>query len=1045
MLGADHFLSVEAEQMGIDITLRLYGPSGRLAREVDSPNGSYGPETLFWVSDGAGLHRIEIAGSGSSTAVGAFRLKILRKISSATESDRAAVSGQENYLRALSLNQQGKRAEAEAAFKAAVVELLGSGRNRLGAQVLRVYASMLSQANRYEDALQENRRALFLAERAGDFQEQEIIWGGLGRDYKRLGRYPEARTCYERALAVDKHASDPSLLGNTLHDYGTLFLNSGAYDRANTLLERALRIYEASGNRPAVRVTLGDLGTAANFLSHYEQALGYCTRSMDANLGGRASVPALLCEGTALRGLNRYDEALRLFDQAGDLAKRSSDRRQQAVCDGEIALTLWHLGEFETALSKYADVLATARGVKDSNTEAATLTSMAHCYRRLNRNTEALDAARQAQSIAVSIGNANIQADALNSLGQAYLVMKQHHEALATFRQALQIYHRSKVRTGEAAQLRNIGAALLELGDDRAALDAAYRGFEAAVETGDDRNQGLSLSYMMTAWRRLGQSRLAVFLGKQAVDALQRVRAKNQRFGPDSLGNFVAANGSVYRNLADLLISLGRLGEAQQVLDLMKSREYQDFLRSDASDSSSSVTLTPEERLLESEFDQIRDRLATIGKRRGELISKISVSREDEAELNRLEHSLESGNQHFLNVLNGLAAKTAGAPGDADRIRRVREMRGIMPELRQLPVATVLVYTLLTEERYVAVLFTPDIQKVYEYRISPADLSRKVYALREAVGDPRRDPRPAAQELYRILVGPEMESDLHQTQAKIVMWELDGVLRYVPIAALHSGKRYFIEDFGLAVFTPTALPHMIQHTRPDLKATGFGVTKPHPGFDALPNVNAELSAIIRQDDSPKGVLPGEKLMDESFTLANFRSRLRMGAPVVHVASHFHFEPANGRKSALLLGDGSMLSMAEMQRMPNIFEHVELLTLSACETGLGDSAFDGAEVEAFGVIAQEQGASGVIARLWSVADESTSKLMEQFYQVWSASAGVSKAEALREAQLAMLHDSAAAPRGQETRGIRLSDAGPAPLPRYAHPFYWAPFFVMGNWR
>jgi CHAT domain-containing protein len=123
--------------------------------------------------------------------------------------------------------------------------------------------------------------------------------------------------------------------------------------------------------------------------------------------------------------------------------------------------------------------------------------------------------------------------------------------------------------------------------------------------------------------------------------------------------------------------------------------------------------------------------------------------------------------------------------------------------------------------------------------------------------------------------------------------------------------------------------------------------------------------------------------------------------VVHIASHFQFQPGDDRKSALLLGDGSLLSLAEFKRFPNIFENVELLTLSACETGVGESASDGTEVEAFGVLAQRQGASGVMATLWNVADDSTSALMQTFYRLWNSDAAISKSEALQRAQIAMV--------------------------------------------
>jgi CHAT domain-containing protein len=142
-------------------------------------------------------------------------------------------------------------------------------------------------------------------------------------------------------------------------------------------------------------------------------------------------------------------------------------------------------------------------------------------------------------------------------------------------------------------------------------------------------------------------------------------------------------------------------------------------------------------------------------------------------------------------------------------------------------------------------------------------------------------------------------------------------------------------------------------------------------------------------------------------------------------------------------------MAELKTLPNLFSGVQLLTLSACNTGVGD----GTEVEGFGTLAQRQGAKAVVASLWPVADESTSLLMREFYRIRESSPGMTKLEALREAQLRLLRGEVqVTPGAERDRGVVLKSApsGAAasfplrPNAPYAHPFYWAPFFLMGNW-
>jgi CHAT domain-containing protein len=104
------------------------------------------------------------------------------------------------------------------------------------------------------------------------------------------------------------------------------------------------------------------------------------------------------------------------------------------------------------------------------------------------------------------------------------------------------------------------------------------------------------------------------------------------------------------------------------------------------------------------------------------------------------------------------------------------------------------------------------------------------------------------------------------------------------------------------------------------------------------------------------------------------------------------------------------------------------------------------VDGLGTTAQLKGAKAVISSLWSVNDNSTGQLMGDFYKRWTAGAGkVTKAEALREAQLDLLLGETKAKTGGSARGL-VTETGPAATPAtYAHPYYWAPFVLMGNWR
>ena len=183
-----------------------------------------------------------------------------------------------------------------------------------------------------------------------------------------------------------------------------------------------------------------------------------------------------------------------------------------------------------------------------------------------------------------------------------------------------------------------------------------------------------------------------------------------------------------------------------------------------------------------------------------------------------------------------------------------------------------------------------------------------------------------------------------------------------------------------------------------------------------------------------------------------RDGLDQSYPIIHIASHFQFTPGSLDDSFLLLGDGNRLSLGQIKTRLN-FNSVELLTLSACETALGDDGVEhhGIEVEGLGAIAQQAGAKAVLATLWPVADGSTALLMRSLYQAHKHD-HLDKAESLQRAQLALLRGTVRADamvqaqRGLARMPAAAATAGfhPDPKAPYAHPFYWAPFILMGNW-
>jgi CHAT domain-containing protein len=147
------------------------------------------------------------------------------------------------------------------------------------------------------------------------------------------------------------------------------------------------------------------------------------------------------------------------------------------------------------------------------------------------------------------------------------------------------------------------------------------------------------------------------------------------------------------------------------------------------------------------------------------------------------------------------------------------------------------------------------------------------------------------------------------------------------------------------------------------------------------------------------------------------------------------------------GDGFLTALEVMgMSIPS-----DLVVLSACETGLGQQLGNGEEVLGFGYQVEKAGARAAMASLWSVDDGGTQALMTAFYSALQRP-GTTKADALRQAQVALITGDYRGVEGPEggARGVALdlSDRIRRQLPaevtsRLSHPYYWAPFVLIGN--
>lgn len=267
--------------------------------------------------------------------------------------------------------------------------------------------------------------------------------------------------------------------------------------------------------------------------------------------------------------------------------------------------------------------------------------------------------------------------------------------------------------------------------------------------------------------------------------------------------------------------------------------------------------------------------------------------------------------------------------------------------------------------------------------------------------------------VYDWIIAP-IASELAEHKIENLVFVLDEPLGNIPMGALYDGKQYLIEKYNVAVTPGLELLNPKPIARTGLRILAGGLTEASGNFPALPNVKVELNAIKKVTDT-------RVLLNKQFNKDAIEDAVQsLSVPVVHLATHGQFSSKAEDTFILTYGD-QVINVKDLNgllqsRETNQRGAIELLVLSACSTATGDTRAD------LGIagVAVRSGARSTLASLWTVDDQGTSILMSEFYRQLKKP-NITKAQAIRNAQVSLLKNSL-----------------------YEHPYYWAPFVLVGNW-
>ena len=787
-------------------------------------------------------------------------------------------------------------------------------------EALEVFELGLQQyeQKQYQEALQTFKKVLLICRKIGDKKAEADILNNIGTVYRYLDEYSQALNFFQQSLAIKKQIGDKKSEVVTLNNIGFIYRKLGKYNQALDSYQQVLAINKLVGNQRSQYITLKNIGFVYRKLNKYNFSLDYyqkaltISRSIENKKGEAITLNDI---GLVYENLGEYALSLDSFQKSLDIRRSIDEKRGEGVTLNNIGLVYDTLGEYSLSLDYFQKALTISCLIGDKDGEGSILSNIGKIYQILTRYSQALDYFQQTLVIKKQIGNKKGEAITLNNIGAAYRNSGEYIKALDYYQQALAIDKQLGNIRGEALTLNNIGEAYQNLKKYEKAFDYYQQSLTIKKQFDDKVGMGNTFNNIGALLAAQKQPSLAIVFLKQSVQNYEQIRQKLRSLPQEQQKKYTKKVAHTYRRLADLLIQQDRVLEAQQVLDLLKIQELEDYLRNVRGTKEKLVILRPEAEIL-TKYNQLQTNIIKLGQELTQLRkiaenSRTTTQKQRIAELVKLQADLNKQFNEFsesteiialLNKLSRQAQKMAVDLSDLDALR---------DDLKLLD--AVMLYPLILEDRLELIITTPNSPPLRRtVKVKRTELNQVITQFRQALQNPAYDAKTPAQKLYSWLIKP-LENDLKQSQAKTIIYAPDGQLRYIPLSALHDGEQWLIQNFRVNNITAKSLTDLTAkpQPQPQVLAGAFvegkynvQVTGRNYPFAGLPYAGKEIENLTK-------ILPKTtKLIDKEFSKDD--TIIKMNEyNIVHLATHAAFVPGDASLSFILFGDGKTANLKEI--------------------------------------------------------------------------------------------------------------------------------------
>ncbi len=738
-----------------------------------------------------------------------------------------------------------------------------------------------------------------------------------------------------------------------------------------------------------------------------------------------------------LKNMREYEKVQNLHKMIRETPEMDWDRVYPSVLD-QSADVERNLGRNEKAKTYSEEALKRIRRFSNRYMESMTLRNIAWAAFNLGQYEEANQLFEQSLQMAKELNNPELIGTMLWTTGDILLRMNKPAEAVKQLEDALGYFDKLDRWLNRRWCYLSLGESYIRLNKDVEAKKSFESAIGVAAKAGDPAPQWRGHGGLGRIAEKEGDNHKAFEHYAKAITIIESTRSKFTDPGLKAL--FMKGNLRVYERMIQLLQKMRRTPEALHYLERARARVMLDMLaeKGFSSKNEEENELLTQERVLRKRIDEISTGQERIGSETSQEIGEeMSEAQGSEKQISELER-LQSEHRAILEKIEKLNPELASLviinPLKAREIQMFLDGDTVLLEYF-LGVEGRFVFV-VTREKVLAVPLEADSSylfgKIKDFRARVMENITLDRLILKTYEEP-------ASELYQILIQP-IEGEIFGKKNLVIVPY--GMLHYLPFQALLSKEgKYLIDSFTIS-YLPSA--SVLKYARAKNKRNRgdlFAVGNPATGLSPLPAAEVEVKEVSAIFDK-KLVLTGQQATKISVQSQGPQYDM------ILLSTHGEMIESDPLKSNLRFTpsekDDGRLTVSEIFDMEI---KANLVTLSACETALvrgetGDFP-QGDDLVGLSRAFIHAGAPSVVASLWKVSDDSTVELMRAFFRNLKS---MSKSEALRKAQLDLMKSSIRFHVERGSGGITQSiNYQPEMSIECSHPFFWAPFILLGDWR